>query len=565
MREMDDRGYDVQTAGTGREILNGAIKKIVNSFADWNAAEKGHGADVRSPEPENDLGWRRIPTRILEPPAPPAVRPSQPWHILDDVLADAPVHRINVALAIVMAGYENVFNCKWHQGVLTGNNTIKKRIWSWLTRVEYWNPYDRAPDFVTLQDGYLPAMPGRFKDDASPTQPLIISDDFRCPFWLDVPVIRFKNLNLVERDEVESLRAISNLFRSYQEQVKLNRSKGKTTTPPSSIAIFGAPGTGKSYMVKQLVESVARQPKLEIQEFNVAQFADVADLERALIKVSSSYKDKLSKHEDILPLVFFDEFDCAKDNTELGWLKYFLAPMQDGRASDGSELPPAIFVFAGGLHASFWAFDPRTDLTYNNLRNSPEYQDRLQQFTARKGPDFISRLRGHVDVLPINDQAGRPKHFIRRAMVLRSLLESAGMATKGQKEDALAKIDPAIVYALLTTDVFRHGLRSIQAILEMCTRVHDEIQIASLPSPAQLDMHVDATEFMVRVHRGRARTLPEWQSENSHLFRISAPGSEPNHEPNPPADDSDKRDPSAAATQALPELIPLLPLPGART
>jgi hypothetical protein len=41
-------------------------------------------------------------------------------------------------------------------------------------------------------------------------------------------------------------------------------------------------------------------------------------------------KVKSASHKGDMPLVFFDEFDCALEGKQLGWLKYFLAPMQDG-------------------------------------------------------------------------------------------------------------------------------------------------------------------------------------------------------------------------------------------
>jgi hypothetical protein len=76
--------------------------------------------------------------------------------------------------------------------------------------------------------------------------------------------------------------------------------------------------------------------------------------------------------------------------------------------------------------------------------------------------------------------------------------------------DGLAQIDDAIVYALLTVDRYRHGVRSMQAIVEMCMPIYGRIEIASLPSRAQLKMHVDAEEFLMRVHRGRARAQVTW-------------------------------------------------------
>jgi hypothetical protein len=45
----------------------------------------------------------------------------------------------------------------------------------------------------------------------------------------------------------------------------------------------------------------------------------------------------------------------------------------------------------------------------------------------------------------------------------------------------------------------------MDAVLEMCTPIHDKIEKASLPSRAQLNMHIDADEFFIRMYRGRFR------------------------------------------------------------
>jgi hypothetical protein len=89
-------------------------------------------------------------------------------------------------------------------------------------------------------------------------------------------------------------------------------------------------------------------------------------------------------------------------------------------------------------------------------------------------------------------------------MQLRSVLGMYGHIDDKSKQ---ARIDDAVVYALLTVDRFRHGVRSMEAILAMCAPLYERIEISSLPSRAQLDMHVDAEEFMIRVHRGRARQV----------------------------------------------------------
>ena len=101
-------------------------------------------------------------------------------------------------------------------------------------------------------------------------------------------------------------------------------------------------------------------------------------------------------------------------------------------------------------------------------------------------------------------------------MQLRSFLKP-----KDPKDGIEAKIDPALVYALLTVDRFRHGVRSMQAIVEMCTPIHGRVEIASLPPRAQLEMHVDSAEFMVRVHRGRARSQAEYAPLATREFDVA--------------------------------------------
>jgi len=89
--------------------------------------------------------------------------------------------------------------------------------------------------------------------------------------------------------------------------------------------------------------------------------------------------------------VFFDEFDSPFEG-KLGWLKYFLSPMQDGTFRDGESVHPigkSIFVFAGGINSTFAAF------SQDGLKG----QEKEQEFKNAKVPDFISRLCGYVNIL----------------------------------------------------------------------------------------------------------------------------------------------------------------------
>ena len=110
-----------------------------------------------------------------------------------------------------------------------------------------------------------------------------------------------------------------------------------------------------------------------------------------------------------------------------------------------------------------------------------------------------------INIADANAEAGHSKHFLSRAIQLRGLLEHK---LKLVGPGGRAKVDEAVIYALLTIDRYQHGVRSMEAILRMCAPIgpNDEhFYISSVPAQAQLNMHVDADEFTIRVRRGRSR------------------------------------------------------------
>jgi hypothetical protein len=306
------------------------------------------------------------------------------------------------------------------------------------------------------------------------------------PLLEKVPSGRFRFLRTFDRSEIESFRGTKNLICEYLASPGVTR--------PLSIAVFGAPGSGKSFGVNEVAESVA-PGRLQKIEFNMSQFNSVEELVAAFHKV-----------RDIalggkMPLVFFDEFDSGF-NGRLGWLKYFLAPMQDGAFSDGRDVHPigrAIFVFAGGTSSSYAGFCCAKDAA---------------EFKAVKGPDFVSRLRGFVNIKGPNPVDERERLFmVRRAQILRFQLEkSAPQIFEGGKS---CRIDPGILRAMIKVPEYRHGIRSMLAVIEMSQLAgRASFEQAALPSPEQLELHVDAEAFSRLVVRdvllGSAReTLAE--------------------------------------------------------
>lgn len=291
----------------------------------------------------------------------------------------------------------------------------------------------------------------------------------------NVPLGRFGALVTVDRREIEALRTIASLISQYC-QLPQQR--------PLNISVFGPPGSGKSFGVKQIAKS-ARPGEIESITFNISQFQHPDELLDALHQVRDiGLSGKI-------PLVFWDEFDTPLDGKPLGWLRYFLAPMQDGSFQEGQIVHPigrAIFVFAGGTSHCMEEFGV-------NLNESEQ--------RAAKLPDFISRLKGYLNVLGPNPIEGQrdPYYILRRAIILRVLFElNVPQIVHQMGGVRRVKIDLGILRALLNTQRFKHGVRSIESILAMSNLAGKEsFERSDLPPQDQLDLHVEGREFLALV------------------------------------------------------------------
>ena len=289
-----------------------------------------------------------------------------------------------------------------------------------------------------------------------------------------VPITKFGHLVTVDRSEIEGFRSIRALIEEYRRN---------DPTMPLSIAVFGPPGAGKSFGVKQVAKSLQGQGSgAEIEEltFNLSQLSDPSELYSAFHQARD---ECLAGH---LPLVFWDEFDTKLAGVDYGWLRHFLVPMQDGTFQEGEivhSLGPAIFVFAGGTSECVEDFAANAD----------------QAFALAKGPDFVSRLKGYVNVIGPNprgnDPAADPYYLIRRALLLRSVLERFRPALFDEKRHL--RIDPAVLRAFLRTRVYRHGARSLESIVAMSLlQGKTQFERSAIPAAAQLELHIDAQDFL---------------------------------------------------------------------
>ena len=296
------------------------------------------------------------------------------------------------------------------------------------------------------------------------------------PGVLRAPTLRVAGFFTADRGEIEALRSLRLLVGRYLQNRKADK--------PLSIGVFGPPGAGKSFAVKELAQDLLRD-RLGWLEFNLSQFNGVTDLIGALHQV----RDKVL--EGKVPVAFFDEFDSQN----LQWLKYLLAPMQDGKFQEGQISHPVgqcLFVFAGGTSHTFEEFAAKGNVA------SKGGAEKAAHFISSKGPDFASRLDGKLNVVgpnprPSAGQTGADIFFpVRRALFIRGNLKCS--------DTERLVIHSGLATALLEMPSFKHGSRSLTKLLEPFKAIRRErpevpLTLSSLPPQDQLALHVDLGEF----------------------------------------------------------------------
>jgi hypothetical protein len=314
----------------------------------------------------------------------------------------------------------------------------------------------------------------------------------------EMPYAVFGKLTAVDRVEIESLRGLERLIKGYERDPHPSK--------PLSIAVFGAPGSGKSFGVKQIARTVLGD-KAPILEFNLSQFSDPGELIGAFHQV----RDKVLG--GTTPVVFWDEFDSR----EYMWLQYLLAPMQDGKFQEGQVTHPigkCVFVFAGGTSYDFANFSPRDEArggAGDDVAGGAETGlTKFDKFKLVKGPDFVSRLNGYLNVAGpnrrqkydtdrrqwVDDDDPRDLCFpVRRALLMRATGGFFG-AAEGDEMD----IDGGLLAAFLEIGTYEHGARSLETIMRL-TRSGGlpGIRRSALPPEDQLSLHIDYDEFMELV------------------------------------------------------------------
>ncbi|MGD9671054.1 MAG: ATP-binding protein [Hyphomicrobiaceae bacterium] len=205
---------------------------------------------------------------------------------------------------------------------------------------------------------------------------------------------------------VNHLRAIREQINNYISKVSVRR--------PLNILLAAPPGSGKSFLIKQLIESLeTTNSELEVsfEEIYVASLEGISDLYNIFQRVQSlNLGGKL-------PVVFFDEIDTEVNGQAL--YPKFLAPMWDGTFYIGKDkhyLGRSIFFFAGSTlsqeedskHILDNWNDP-TPMSYEQYYS--EWETRFQKWCEAsngKDPktikllDFMDRIDAIIRIPPLH-------------------------------------------------------------------------------------------------------------------------------------------------------------------
>ncbi|MEA1961632.1 MAG: ATP-binding protein [Bacillota bacterium] len=296
----------------------------------------------------------------------------------------------------------------------------------------------------------------------------------------DVPVETIGAWASADRLEIEGVRSVHNAMKDYLQL--------KHPDTPLCVAVFGPPGSGKSFVVKEIAKGLGIEEAAQLT-FNLSQFESSAELQTAFHQIRDlNLKGKM-------PLVFWDEFDTPLDGRPLGWLRYFLAPMQDGEFADQGTPHPlggGIYVFAGATRHSFEKFQAGNNLEDRNA----------------KKPDFLSRLRAYINIRGINGNPNTVEdrlYLIRRAFILRQYLETNAPQIK---TDGRFEIEAGVLDAFLRVTKYSHGARSMENLIKMSSLADKrKFELSSLPPDHIVEMHVNVEEFNALTSLANLETL----------------------------------------------------------
>ena len=211
------------------------------------------------------------------------------------------------------------------------------------------------------------------------------------PLSLNGVIGRFVTCN---RGFEEELVALKDTVGSYVNREKPAR--------PMNILLAATPGSGKSFLIKQLANSISHDA--EFLEYHVASFRDVGDLFSVFQRVQSA------NLEGKLPFVLLDEVDGKVNGRHL--FPNLLAPLWDGIfhvGQDQHHLGRAVLFFAASALLPSPSIKnvlggSNESATYSAFADSwrGKVQSALDQSTIEKARDFVDRIDFLLCIPPID-------------------------------------------------------------------------------------------------------------------------------------------------------------------
>jgi hypothetical protein len=295
----------------------------------------------------------------------------------------------------------------------------------------------------------------------------------------NLPAFQIGHLRTTDPAEIDPVITLHHVLDSYVSKESVLR--------PLCIGVFGPPGSGKSFAVKQVADEISKHYSTNpfvFFEFNLTQFASPDEINSAIDPIRASVA------QGKVPIAFWDEFDCRYDGHEFGYLRYFLPSMQDGVTYVQGipyHIGRAVFVFAGGVKASWEGMEKLL---------VPKNPKELQLTKTLKIPDFMSRLRVVLDI----DGIEVPEHLfqdsasmeeleeLRRVLLKRAFIIAHQMQTHWK---STARKTSGLLLRLLLAD-YKFGARSIEAVIE-ASRAADRLVygLPELIAPSAARIHAD--------------------------------------------------------------------------